>query len=118
MHAERSAHRTQKENRGVFVHQVVGEHLPCSKKKLQPPWRESARETVALMLLEQLPTQMTKLPRSLFTAQLHSHVVEEGRAPSEGEQQELQGRVSTARTAENKRGVCVLNLHGKFATRK
>lgn len=53
---------TQTGNRGVFVQHVVGEHLPCQKK-----------ETVVLMLLEQLPTRMTKLRLKPFSPLLDSH---------------------------------------------
>ena len=53
---------TKTGNRGMFVHSVVGEHLPCQEKK--------GKETVVLMLLEQLPTRMTKLRLKLFCPQL------------------------------------------------
>lgn len=47
----------------------MGEHLPSGKKKRE----EGQKETVVLMLLEKLPTGMTKLRSEPLSPQLDSH---------------------------------------------
>lgn len=118
MHAERGA-RTHTHTRGVETETCLFTTLWVNiclvqkkKEKKETEAAERERETVALMLLEQLPTQMTKLPpkpfhrSARFTCCRGGRSAEGGRAtrvePLQHTRQRLQGRVITTTTHTQK----------------